>query len=70
MAEPSTWEQILDYTNRANPYPFYDELRKTPVRRLPDGSYLVSTYAEIAALLHDPRVSSDITRNPAAAAAA
>ena len=69
MAEPSTWEQILDYTNRANPYPFYDELRKTPVRRLPDGSYLVSTYAEIAALLHDPRVSSDITRNPAAAAA-
>ena len=29
----------------------------------------MSTYAEIAALLHDPRVSSDITRNPAAAAA-
>ena len=69
MAQPSTWEQILDYSNRANPYPFYDELRKTPVTRLPDGSYLVSTYAEIAALLHDPRVSSDMTRNPAAAAA-
>jgi cytochrome P450 len=68
MSQPSTWEQILDYSNRANPYPFYDELRKTPVTRLPDGSYLVSTYAEIAALLHDPRVSSDIERNPAAAA--
>ena len=43
MTEPSTWEQILDYSNRANPYPFYDELRKTPVTRLPDGSYLVSS---------------------------
>jgi cytochrome P450 len=69
MTDPSSWEQILDYANRANPYPFYEDLRKTPVTRLPDGSYLVSTYAEIAALLHDPRVSSDISRNPAAAAA-
>src|SRR3954468_2180517 len=69
MSQTSSWEQIIDYSNRANPYPFYDELRKTPVTRLPDGSYLVSTYAEIAALLHDPRVSSDIGRNPAAAAA-
>lgn len=69
MTHPSSWEQILDYSNRGNPYPLYDELRKTPVTRLPDGSYLVSTYAEIAALLHDPRVSSDISRNPAAAAA-
>jgi cytochrome P450 len=69
MTQASTWEQILDFSNRANPYPLYDELRRTPVARLADGSYLVSTYAEIAALLHDPRVSSDITRNPAAAAA-
>ncbi len=29
----------------------------------------MSTYAEIASLLHDPRVSSDISPNPAAAAA-
>ncbi|MDQ0850548.1 cytochrome P450 [Arthrobacter sp. B3I9] len=69
MSQASSWEQILDYSNRANPYPFYTELRETPVTRLQDGSYLVSGYAEIAALLHDPRVSSDITRNPAAAAA-
>ncbi|CAI3796908.1 cytochrome P450 [Pseudarthrobacter sp. MM222] len=69
MSQASSWEQILDYSNRANPYPFYAELRRTPVTRLPDGTYLVSTYAEIARLLHDPRVSSDITRNPAAAAA-
>jgi cytochrome P450 len=69
MTEPSTWEQILDFSHRANPYPLYAELRKTPVTLLPDGSYLVSTYAEISSLLHDPRVSSDVSLNPAAAEA-
>ncbi|GKV73735.1 cytochrome P450 [Pseudarthrobacter oxydans] len=70
MSQATLWEQILDPSNRANPYPFYAELRKNPVTKLPDESYVVSTYAEIAALLHDPRVSSDLSRNPAAAAAA
>ena len=60
MAQPSVFEQILDYANRANPYPLYAELRKTPVARQEDGSYVVSTYREIVALLHDPRVSSDV----------
>ena len=69
MTHASSWEQVLDYSNRANPYPFYADLRKTPVTRLPDGTYLVSTYAEVVSLLHDPRVSSEISRNPAAAAA-
>jgi cytochrome P450 len=68
MSQASSWEQVLDYANRANPYPFYAELRRTPVTALPDGTYVVSGYAEIASLLHDPRVSSDITRNPMAAA--
>ena len=48
--------RILDYANRANPYPLYAELRKTPVFRAPNGSYVVSTYREIMALMHDPRV--------------
>jgi cytochrome P450 len=69
MTEASSWEQVLDYSNRANPYPFYAELRKTPVTRLEDGTYVVSTYAEVASLLHDPRVSSEISRSAAAAAA-
>ena len=59
MAPASVFDQILDYTNRANPYPLYAELRKTPVSRADDGSYVVSTYRQIVALLHDPRVSSD-----------
>src|SRR3954463_9975751 len=59
MADLTPWQQALLYENRANPYPFYAELRKTPVSRQPDGSYVVSTYQEIVALLSDPQVSSD-----------
>jgi cytochrome P450 len=64
MPEASIFGQILDPANRANPYPLYTELRKTPVARQADGSYVVSTYNEIVALLHDPRVSSDPRRHP------
>lgn len=52
--------QIFAPANRADPYPLYSELRKTPVARLTDGTYVVSTYAEIVALLHDPRISSAV----------
>ena len=58
MVEDNPWQQVLRHGNRANPYPFYAELRKTPVSRQPDGSYVVSTYKEIVALLSDPRISS------------
>ncbi|MEU7852388.1 cytochrome P450 [Nonomuraea sp. NPDC049141] len=67
MGEETPWQQALRYANRANPYPFYAELRKTPVARQPDGIYVVSTYREIVALLHDPRVSSDVRKIPAPA---
>ena len=60
MTAPSVFAQILDYDNRANPYPLYAELRRTPVSRQEDGSFVVSTYREIEALLHDPRLSSDL----------
>ena len=50
--------RILDYANRANPYPLYAELRETPILRAPNGSYVVSTYREIMALMHDPRVGT------------
>ena len=38
MADLTPWQQALLYENRANPYPFYAELRKTPVSRQPDGT--------------------------------
>jgi fatty acid omega-hydroxylase len=69
MAEETPWEQALKYENRANPYPFFAQLRKTPIARQPDGTYVVSTYREIVSLLNDPRVSSDSARRGAAAAA-
>jgi fatty acid omega-hydroxylase len=66
MVEETPWQQSLRYENRPNPYPFYAELRKTPVSRQPDGSYVVSTYRELVQLLHDPRVSSDTRKRPGA----
>ena len=51
--------QVLDPANRPDPYPLYAQLRDRPVWRQDDGTYVVSTYAEIVALLHDPRISSD-----------
>ncbi|KUM95452.1 cytochrome [Streptomyces yokosukanensis] len=51
--------QIIDYANRADPYPLYAELRKTPVIREDDGTYLVSTYHEVRSLANDPRLSND-----------
>ncbi|MFE9258136.1 cytochrome P450 [Streptomyces sp. NPDC006879] len=51
--------QILDYSSRSNPYPLYEELRRTPVSQFVDGPYVVSTYHEIQSLLHDPRISSE-----------
>ena len=70
MADLTPWQQALLYENRANPYPFYAALRKTPVSRQPDGTYVVSTYREIVSILHDPRVSSDLRKRPDAPSAA
>src|SRR6266516_829381 len=57
--------QIYDYANRANPYPLWARLRETPVCwqedvHYPEGTYVVSGYREIKAVLHDPRVSSEL----------
>ncbi|MEV4440350.1 cytochrome P450 [Streptomyces sp. NPDC049577] len=59
MSTETLFQRITAYENRPDPYPLYAELREHGVARQEDGSYLVGTYDEIAALLHDPRVSSD-----------
>ncbi|MFG2403159.1 cytochrome P450 [Streptomyces brevispora] len=59
MSSDTLFDRITAYENRADPYPLYAELRESKVARQHDGSYLVGTYDEITALLHDPRVSSD-----------
>ncbi|MEW1722006.1 cytochrome P450 [Streptomyces sp. NPDC093109] len=60
MTPDTLMRRITDYANRADPYPLYAELRENGVVRQDNGAYLVGTYHEIAALLHDPRLSSDL----------
>ena len=62
--KPLTRKSLDDASteNRANPYPFFDELRKTPVARVTNGVYAVTGYEELIALAHDPRVSSDMRK--------
>ncbi|MFF7472665.1 cytochrome P450 [Streptomyces sp. NPDC008092] len=57
---PDTLRRILDYSSRADPYPLYAELRRTPVARQDDGSYVISTYRELEDVLHNPHLSSDV----------
>ncbi|MET8635922.1 cytochrome P450 [Streptomyces sp. NPDC004096] len=60
MTADTLLERITDYGSRPDPYPLYAELREAgPVVRQSDGSYLIGTYHEVAALLHDPRISAD-----------
>ncbi|MEU5211703.1 cytochrome P450 [Streptomyces sp. NPDC020742] len=59
MPADTLFHRITDYASRPDPYPLYAELREAGVARQEDGSYLVGTYHEVEALLHDPRVSSD-----------
>ena len=59
MSQGKLFEQILNPANRHNPYPLYAQLRETPILQQEDGTYVVSTYREIEALLYDPRISSD-----------
>ncbi|GGV23074.1 cytochrome P450 [Streptomyces filipinensis] len=66
MPHASMLRQITDFANRANPYPIYEELRRTPVLHEEDGPYVISSYYDIEALLHDPRISSDAANQTAA----
>ncbi|RRQ82563.1 cytochrome P450 [Streptomyces griseofuscus] len=52
--------RITDYASRPDPYPLYAELREAgAVVPQADGSLLIGGYHEVAALLHDPRMSAD-----------
>jgi fatty acid omega-hydroxylase len=63
-AAETAWAEAMKFANRADPYPFFDELRKTPVARVADDTYVVTGYWELLALAHDPRISSDLSRSP------
>ena len=62
MTPEEAFDAAMRHENRANPYPFFDELRKTPVVRVASGIYAVTGYEELMALAHDPHVSSDLRK--------
>ena len=54
------YTEAMRYENRANPYPFFDYMRRVaPLARLSNGLVVVTGYKELVALCHDPRLSSD-----------
>lgn len=64
MDAATAWAEAMKYANRPNPYPYYEELRKTPVAKVAERTFVVTGYDEAVALAHDPRISSDISRSP------
>ena len=64
MDAATAWAEAMKFANRPNPYPYYEELRKTPVAKVSEHTYVVTGYPEALALAHDPRISSDISRSP------
>lgn len=59
MSNKTLMQEVADDASRPDPYPIYARLRESPVTKIDDSSYAVSTYREITALLHDPRISSN-----------
>ncbi|RSS81245.1 cytochrome P450 [Streptomyces sp. WAC06614] len=57
---PSLLHRILDHDNRADPYPLYAELHRTPVLQEDGGPYVIGGFQDIERLLNDPRISSDV----------
>jgi fatty acid omega-hydroxylase len=64
MTPDQAFSEAMKFENRANPYRFFDELRKTPVARLSNGIHIVTGFKEIIALIHDPRLSADVRNRP------
>ena len=64
MDAQTAWAEAMKFDNRPDPYPYFEELRKTPVAKVSEKTYVVTGYPELLALAHDPRISSDISRSP------
>lgn len=64
MDATAAWAEAMKFANRPNPYPYFEELRKTPAAKVAEHTYVITGYPEVLALAHDPRISSDIGRSP------
>ena len=54
MTPETAWAEAMKFENRPNPYPFFDELRKTPVARWATASTSSRGYRELLALAARP----------------
>src|SRR5262249_11470278 len=60
---------LREPSHAADPYPLYAELRRRPPIRLPTGERVFSRYADVAAILKDPRFGKPpLPRSPLKAA--
>ena len=64
MTDTTLLRTLADPSSRPDPYSVYERFREEPISVQDDGTYVVSTYREISALLHDPRISSDPRNQP------
>jgi cytochrome P450 len=65
MTPDQAFAEAMKFENRPNPYPFYEEMRKSgPVVRVMNSIYVVIGYREVVALTHDPRISADLRQRP------
>ena len=53
MDAATAWAEAMKFANRPNPYPYFEELRKTPVAKVSERTYVVTGYPELLALSHD-----------------
>ncbi len=48
MDAATAWAEAMKFANRPNPYPYFEELRKTPVAKVAEHTYVVTGYPEVA----------------------
>lgn len=56
LSQTELLELVFRPESRPDPYPLYRQLRRQAVSQVEDGHWLVTRHADIAQLLHDPRI--------------
>jgi cytochrome P450 len=60
--QANLFAEILKPENRADPHPLWEQMRRQPISRQDDGTWVVTGYEAVRTLMGDPRLSSDKTK--------